>query len=101
MPGIIKRALFEMDERTQIQRILTHGEKSAVHMADGYARASGRPGLCMAQTVGAANLAAGLREPVDKPSEIGIALEQAFAADRPVVVDVATEVMAMAPLAIP
>ena len=38
---------------------------------------------------------------VDKPSEIGIALEQAFAADRPVVVDVATEVMAMAPLAIP
>jgi acetolactate synthase-1/2/3 large subunit len=31
-------------------------------MADGYARATGKPGLCMAQTVGAANLAAGLRD---------------------------------------
>ena len=63
MPGIVKRALFEMDERTNIDRILTHGEKSAVYMADGYARASGRPGICMAQTVGASNLAAGLRDP--------------------------------------
>ncbi len=63
MPGIVKRALFEMDERTNIQRILTHGEKSAVYMADGYARASGRPGICMAQTVGTSNLAAGLRDP--------------------------------------
>jgi acetolactate synthase-1/2/3 large subunit len=32
-------------------------------MADGYARASGRPGVCFAQCVGAANLAAGLRDP--------------------------------------
>ncbi|MDP7505408.1 MAG: thiamine pyrophosphate-binding protein [Nitrospinota bacterium] len=63
MPGIVKRALFEMDERTNIQRILTHGEKSAVYMADGYARACGRPGICMAQTVGTSNLAAGLRDP--------------------------------------
>jgi acetolactate synthase-1/2/3 large subunit len=31
-------------------------------MADGYARASGRPGLCMAQVIGALNLAAGLRD---------------------------------------
>jgi acetolactate synthase-1/2/3 large subunit len=31
-------------------------------MADGYARASGRPGLCAAQVVGAHNLAAGLRD---------------------------------------
>jgi acetolactate synthase-1/2/3 large subunit len=31
-------------------------------MADGYARASGRPGICMAQVVGALNLAAGLRD---------------------------------------
>ncbi len=37
---------------------------------------------------------------VDKPSEIGSAIDQALAADRPVVVDVATEVEAMAPLAI-
>lgn len=31
-------------------------------MADGYARVSGRPGLCWAQSVGAANLAAGLQD---------------------------------------
>ena len=31
-------------------------------MADGYARASGKPGVCMAQHVGGLNLAAGLRD---------------------------------------
>ena len=31
-------------------------------MADGYARASGKVGVCMAQSVGAANLAAGLQD---------------------------------------
>src|SRR5260221_14370071 len=31
-------------------------------MADGYARALGRPGICMSQTVGAANIAAGLKD---------------------------------------
>jgi len=31
-------------------------------MADGYARVSGRPGVCMAQVIGALNLAAGLRD---------------------------------------
>ena len=45
-----------------IKRVLTHGEKAAAYMADGYARAGGRPGLCMAQHVGASNLAAGLRD---------------------------------------
>ena len=63
VPTILSSALTEMEERTNIARIMTHGEKSAVYMADGYARASGRPGICMAQTVGAANLAAGLRDP--------------------------------------
>jgi acetolactate synthase-1/2/3 large subunit len=31
-------------------------------MADGYARATGKPGICMAQVIGALNLAAGLRD---------------------------------------
>ena len=31
-------------------------------MADGYARKSRRPGVCLAQSVGAANLAAGLQD---------------------------------------
>jgi acetolactate synthase-1/2/3 large subunit len=63
VPTILSRALYEIEVRTGISRVLTHGEKAAVYMADGYARASGRPGVCMAQTVGAANLAAGLRDP--------------------------------------
>ncbi len=61
MPVIAPRALLEM-ERLGIQRILTHGEKAAAYMADGYARASRRVGICMAQSVGAANLAAGLQD---------------------------------------
>ncbi|MBO0825897.1 MAG: thiamine pyrophosphate-binding protein, partial [Actinobacteria bacterium] len=63
VPTILSKALYEMEQHTSINRVLTHGEKAAVYMADGYARASGRPGVCMAQTVGAANLAAGLRDP--------------------------------------
>ena len=63
VPTILSKTLYEMEARTGIRRILTHGEKAAVYMADGYARATGRPGVCMAQTVGAANLAAGLRDP--------------------------------------
>jgi len=45
-----------------IRRVVTHGEKAAAYMADGYARASRRPGLCLSQTIGSANLAAGLRD---------------------------------------
>src|ERR1700712_5192960 len=60
MPAILLGALAEMEEMP-IRRIMTHGEKSAAYMADGYARASGRPGICMAQQIGGSNLAAGLR----------------------------------------
>jgi len=62
VPTVLSRTLVEM-ERTPIRRIVTHGEKAAVYMADGYARATGRAGICMSQNVGAANLAAGLRDP--------------------------------------
>jgi len=62
VPAVLRRTLAEMERRTKIKRIHTHGEKSAAYMADGYARASGRPGLCMAQVIGALNLAAGLRD---------------------------------------
>jgi acetolactate synthase-1/2/3 large subunit len=44
------------------RRIITHGEKAAAYMADGFARASGRPAVCMSQHIGASNLAAGLRD---------------------------------------
>ena len=61
MPYVATRALMEMD-KLGIRRIQTHGEKAAAYMADGYARARGGPGFCMAQSVGAANLAAGLQD---------------------------------------
>jgi acetolactate synthase-1/2/3 large subunit len=59
--AILRRTLVEM-EALGIHRILTHSEKAAAYMADGYARACRRPGICMAQSVGAANLAAGLQD---------------------------------------
>ena len=60
--AILRRTLIEL-EALGIRRILTHSEKAAAYMADGYARAARRPGVCMAQSVGAANLASGLQEP--------------------------------------
>ena len=62
VPAVLRRTLAEMERRTRIKRIHAHGEKAAAYMADGYARASGRPGICMAQVIGALNLAAGLRD---------------------------------------
>ena len=62
VPAVLRRTFAEMERRTQISRIHCHGEKAAAYMADGYARASGKPGICMAQVVGALNLAAGLRD---------------------------------------
>lgn len=63
VPTILSRTLYELERRTAVKRIVTHGEKAAVYMADGYARTTGHPGICMAQNVGAANIAAGLRDP--------------------------------------
>src|SRR2546425_2884225 len=62
VPAVLRRTLAEMERRTSIKRIHTHGEKAAAYMADGFARASGKPGICMAQVIGALNLAAGLRD---------------------------------------
>jgi acetolactate synthase I/II/III large subunit len=62
VPAVLRRTFAELERRTHIARIHTHGEKSAAYMADGYARISGRPGVCMAQVIGALNLAAGLRD---------------------------------------
>ena len=61
VPVIAQQALLEM-EKLGIKRVLTHGEKTAAYMADGYARTSRRPAVCLAQSVGAANLAAGLQD---------------------------------------
>lgn len=61
VPTILTRTLVEM-EKLGIKRVLAHTEKSAAYMADGYARAARKPGVCMAQSVGAANMAAGLQD---------------------------------------
>jgi acetolactate synthase-1/2/3 large subunit len=50
-------AIFDFD----IRHILTRHEQGAVHAADGYARASGRPGVCLATSgPGATNLVTGI-----------------------------------------
>ncbi len=61
VPAVFAKALAEMEDM-KIKRVLTHGEKAAAYMADGFARASGKPGVCMAQAIGGSNLAAGLRD---------------------------------------
>jgi len=62
VPAVLRSTFAEMERRTDIKRLHVHGEKAAAYMADGYARASGKPGICMAQVIGALNLAAGLRD---------------------------------------
>ena len=62
VPAVLRTTFAEMERRTDIKRLHVHGEKAAAYMADGYARASGKPGICMAQVIGALNLAAGLRD---------------------------------------
>lgn len=61
MDAVLRPTLVEMED-LGIGRIMVHAEKSAAYMADGYARVSGRVGVCMCQSVGAANLAAGLQD---------------------------------------
>ena len=61
VPAFMLKAFAEMEDMP-IKRVMVHGEKAAAYMADGYARASGKPGVCMAQMIGASNLAAGLRD---------------------------------------
>src|SRR3982075_1000898 len=62
VPAVLRTTYAEMERRTDIKRLHVHGEKSAAYMAGGYARATGKPGVCMAQVIGALNLAAGLRD---------------------------------------
>ena len=62
VPAVLRRTMVEIEKRTNIKRLHVHSEKSAAYMADGYARASGKPAICMAQVIGALNIAAGLRD---------------------------------------
>jgi acetolactate synthase I/II/III large subunit len=60
--SVLRRTLLQLGD-LGVAPILAHSEKAAAYMADGYARIARRPGVCMAQSVGAANLASGLQDP--------------------------------------
>ncbi len=62
VPAVLRATMVELEKRTDIKRLHVHSEATAAYMADGYARATGKPGVCMAQVIGALNLAAGLRD---------------------------------------
>ncbi len=59
---IIPPAMVEVSKLGATQLVIAHGEKAAAYMADGYARASNKPGVCLCQDIGSTNLAAGLRD---------------------------------------
>lgn len=62
MESTMRNTLITM-ESLGIQRVLAHSEAAAVYMADGYARIARHPGVCMSQSVGAANIAAACQDP--------------------------------------
>lgn len=59
--AILRKTMVDLEE-LGIRRVITHSEKAAAYMADGYARVAHKAGVCLAQSVGAANLAAGLQD---------------------------------------
>src|SRR3974390_1327975 len=59
--SVLRRTLLQLAD-LGVKPILAHSEKAAAYMADGYARIAGRPAGCVAQWVGAANLASGLQD---------------------------------------
>jgi len=60
--SVLRRTLLQLGD-LGVTHVLAHTEKAAAYMADGYARIARRPGVCIAQSVGAANLASGLQDP--------------------------------------
>ena len=61
MNSVAGGAMKEM-EGVGVKRVVSHGEKAAAYMADAYARASRKPGVCLAQDIGSTNLLAGVRD---------------------------------------
>src|ERR1700760_2712721 len=44
VPAALRKTYAVMETRTKIKRLHVHSEATAAYMADGYARASGKPG---------------------------------------------------------
>src|SRR5260370_32093107 len=68
--SVLRRTLLQLKD-LGVAPILAHSEKAAAYMADGYARIAGRPGVCMAQAVRAANLASRLEGPFSGRRPVG------------------------------
>jgi acetolactate synthase-1/2/3 large subunit len=61
LPGGAIMPVYDAFLDSELRHILARHEQSAAHMADGYARASGKPGICMATSgPGATNLVTGI-----------------------------------------
>jgi len=59
--AILRKTIIELSHHG-VKPVLTHSEAAAAYMADGYSRIARKPGICMAQSVGASNLAAALQD---------------------------------------
>jgi len=61
IPGGVLLPIFDVLYDTPMQFVLTRHEQGAAHMADGYARSTGKVGVCLATSgPGATNLVTGL-----------------------------------------
>jgi acetolactate synthase-1/2/3 large subunit len=73
VPGGQTRPLYDgiFDRRPRIDHVLVHDERSGIYAADGYARASGRLGVCDATVgPGATNLVSGLAEALNSSTPL-------------------------------
>ena len=60
-PGGVLLPLYDALCESDIEHVLVRHEQAAVHAADGYARASGKPGVCLATSgPGATNVTTGI-----------------------------------------
>ncbi|MCQ4636970.1 thiamine pyrophosphate-binding protein [Anaerovorax odorimutans] len=58
----LNRLINNLEEDYGVKPILGHSELAVGYMADGYARVSGKPGVCFSQSIGACNLAASIHD---------------------------------------
>ena len=71
IPGMWSVPIYNALSESKIQHILMRHEQNAAYAADGYARASGRVGLCVSTAgPGAVNLAAGIAVPFKDHSPV-------------------------------
>ena len=57
--AILRMVMKEMEDQGA-ECIMAHSENGAGYMADGYARATGKPGVVMCQSIGAGNMVGGI-----------------------------------------